>query len=215
MQWKKNCHKFIKIALDTKGKTMNDKIAFMAKCISLAIFCNASAINSIIMEDAMIEIKPIKFDQVGIVKRIIIESAFELWKTKPTIQDFEQELNTAGEFDDLDNVQEVYLNEGGAFFVLLVNEKIIGSGAIKRLTDEICELKRMWFLKEYRGKGLGLFLATELLAFAKEQGYKKVRLDVYYPEIQIAAVSLYRKLGFYEIAPYNNMPAKLFMEKIL
>jgi putative acetyltransferase len=94
-------------------------------------------------------------------------------------------------------------------------EKIVGAGAIKKCTDEICELKRMWFLKEYRGKGLGSQMAYQLLAFAKDHGYAKIRLDIYFPQVQDRAITLYKKLGFYEIAPYNDSPAKIFMEKVL
>jgi ribosomal protein S18 acetylase RimI-like enzyme len=48
--------------------------------------------------------------------------------------------------------------------------------------------------KEYRGKGLGRALLEHLLAFAQEQGYCKVTLEV--REDNIAAQTLYQSLGF-------------------
>lgn len=161
------------------------------------------------------EIKPIQLHQVKDVKQMIVTCAFELWQTHETIEELEKYLEEAGEFKDLNDVQITYLNNKGTFKVLIDNNNIVGAGAIRKLDEEICELRRMWFLKEYRGKGLGSKMAQKLLEFAKAEGYKKIRLDVYHPEMQMAAVALYKKLGFYEIPAYNKFPAKLWMEKVL
>jgi putative acetyltransferase len=63
---------------------------------------------------------------------------------------------------DLDDLNSHYFNNKGIFLVLIDNGMIVGSGAIRRLSDDICELKRMWFLKDYRGKGLGWKMAQML-----------------------------------------------------
>jgi putative acetyltransferase len=167
------------------------------------------------VENRMIKIKPIKQSQIAEAKKVITKSAFDIWKPKIILQEFEQNLIETKEFDDIDNVQKNYFDHNGIFLVLIDNEKVVGTGAIKYLSDDICELKRMWFLKEYQRKGLGFKLAHELIEFAQKQGYRKIRLDVYHPELQQAAVTLYKKLGFYEIEPYNTSNAKLFMEKII
>jgi putative acetyltransferase len=161
------------------------------------------------------EIKRIESDQVQHVKRIIIDCYFELLNPTITLEQFEKELEAHDEFEDLVNIQDSYFNNGGTFLVLVDQGKVIGSGAIRKFDGEICELMRLFFLKEYRGKGLGFKITQQLLAFAKEQGYKKIRLDVYYPELQKQAIALYKKLGFYEIPAYNNYPAQLWMEKML
>lgn len=166
------------------------------------------------LENTMIEIKPIELHQIEEVKKVIITSAFEIFKPSEPFEEFEKKVNTAEEFKDINTVQESYLNNG-IFLVLLDNNKVVGSGAIRALSNDICELKRMWFLKEYRGRGLGKLMTHKLLAFAQEKQYKKMRLDVYRPDVQEGAVVFYKKLGFYEIEPYNSSQAKLFMEKIL
>jgi len=175
------------------------------------VFC--MSMNSI-MGYEEVQIKLIELSQIEEVKHMMAASAFEVLQLPITIEEFEEELNKTNEYEDLDNVQSIYCDNKGVFYIALDNNKVIGSGAIKKLDDETCELKRMWFLKQYRGKGFGLAMANKLFEFAKNQGYKKIRLDVYFPDLQQQAVTFYKKLGFYEIKPYNNSPAKLFMEKI-
>ncbi len=185
---------------------MRTKITIVTLFLTMNIVC---------MNHEGLEIKPICLSQINEVKQMLTECAFELWHPYPTIEEFIKKLDETDEFKDLDALQSAYFDNNGIFYVLVDNNKIVGAGAIRWLTDELCELKRMWFLKEYRGRGLGLAMANKLLEFAKAQGYKKIRLDVYQPEMQTRAVAFYTKLGFYEIEPYNNSPAKLFMEKAL
>jgi ribosomal protein S18 acetylase RimI-like enzyme len=53
--------------------------------------------------------------------------------------------------------------------------------------------------KEYRGKGLGRALLDYIIAFAHEQGYCKITLEV--REDNIAAQKLYQSLGFEDTHP--------------
>lgn len=176
---------------------------------------NLYSSNSDNSELKTMQIKPIEVHQAHDVKKMILYCAHELWKLDYPIERLEQELDAVNEFEDLIDVRASYLDNGGLFLVLLDEDKIVGAGAIRRANDEVCELMRLWFYKEYRGKGFGSKIVNQLLAFAREKSYKKIRLDVYRPEIQTAAVALYKKLGFYEIPAYNNYPAKLWMEMVL
>ena len=159
-----------------------------------------------------IQIKQMEISQVQEVKHMIVESILQ--NLPMTIEDIE-ELDKQDEFADVFNVQSAYYDNGGMFYVVLDEDKIVGSGAIKKFDDETCELKRMWLLKPYIGHGYGLAMANKLFEFAKNHGYKRVVLDVYSPETQQKAVTFYKKLGFYEIKPYKKFLAKLYMEKIL
>jgi putative acetyltransferase len=116
---------------------------------------------------------------------------------------------------DIDDVESHYFDNGGTFLVVTDEERVVGSGAIRRLDNDICELKRMWLLKEYRGRGLGMKMAQMLLDFARSAGYKKIRLDLLNPQRQTQALKLYERLGFYAIERYNDMPCTVFMEKVL
>jgi putative acetyltransferase len=109
----------------------------------------------------MIEIKPIQSHQVEEVKRVIIAVCNEIWQLP------EEVIKHYDAMSDLDDVQSHYFDNKGTFLVLIDEERVVGSGAIRRLSDDICELKRMWFLKDYRGRGLGTKMAQRLLDFAK------------------------------------------------
>jgi putative acetyltransferase len=117
------------------------------------------------------------------------------------------------ESEDMDRISSVYSEPYGAFLVLLDGDRVVGTGAIRRLDEQTCELKRMWFLPAYRGKGYGARMSEALFEFARSAGYKRVRLDT--APILAAANRLYQRLGFYPIERYNNGPGTLFMEKCL
>ena len=86
---------------------------------------------------------------------------------------------------------------------------------MRHLQDRRCELKRLWYLKEYRGRGFGWQMAHQILEFATAKGYERMRLDVADGEKQAAAIKLYQQLGFSFIERYNDGPCTVFMEKVL
>ena len=159
----------------------------------------------------MVEIKPIKQHQIEQAKQVVLAVSLEIWDGVLT----EDELRGYDSMSDIDNVRSHYFDNNGTFLVLVEGEQVVGTGAIRKLDDEICELKRMWFLKEYRGQGLGWKMAQILFDFALAAGYQKIRLDLANEERQPDALKLYRKLGFYPIERYNDSPCHVFMEKLL
>lgn len=159
----------------------------------------------------MIEIKPIQKYQFEEAKRSVIAVNLDFWQGDLT----EEDLRRMDSMSDIENAQSHYFDNRGLFLVLLDNGQIVGTGAIRRLDDEICELKRMWFQQPYRGQGWGWEMAQMLLDFARQTGYQKVRLDLAKAERQSQAMKLYTKLGFYPIERYNDAPCEVFMEKCL
>ncbi|MBE9216090.1 GNAT family N-acetyltransferase [Plectonema cf. radiosum LEGE 06105] len=152
------------------------------------------------MKNKPIKITPIKQHQIDQVKQVVITVSLEIWNGLLN----EDDLKRYDSMSDIDNVQFHYFENNGTFLVLLEESRVVGTGAIRKLDDEICELKRMWFLKEYRGKGYGWQMVQILFNFAKQAGYQKVRLDLAREEHQTQAVKFYRKLGFYPIERYND-----------
>jgi putative acetyltransferase len=157
----------------------------------------------------MIEIKPIELDQVEEVQQVIVAVCHEIWQLS------EEVIRRYDAMSDLDNLRSHYFDNNGTFLVLIDEGRVVGSGAIRRLNNDICEVKRMWFLKAYRGRGLGTKMAQMLLDFARKKGYKKVRLDTTDEQKQAQAIQLYQRLGFYFIERYNDSSCTRFMEKIL
>lgn len=157
----------------------------------------------------MLEIKPIQPYQVAEVKRVILIVCHEIWQLPLEV------IRCYDNLSDLDDLKLHYFNNNGIFLVLIDHGNIVGCGAIRRLSNDICELKRMWFLKDYRGKGLGCEMAQVLLDFAKKNGYKKVRLNTVDKLKQAQALKLYKRLGFSLIERYNDSSSTVFMEKLL
>jgi len=119
--------------------------------------------------------------------------------------------DSKGVLEDMDDIRKSYFDDDGTFLVMVDGEQIVGTGAIKKWDTEICELKRLWFLKEYRGKGLGYSMILELFSFARNKGYQRVRLKTD-PVAQSQAVNFYKRLGFHEIQPHAPQDDDIDME---
>jgi putative acetyltransferase len=91
----------------------------------------------------------------------------------------------------------------------------VGGMIALRPVDEpgVCEMKRLYVRPAFRGQALGRMLVEELIAQAREIGYRRMRLDTIQGKMD-RAITLYRVLGFREIPPYYASPVKetLFLE---
>jgi putative acetyltransferase len=148
-----------------------------------------------------LEIQRLDDSQIEAAKAVVTSGALEFFGHPPQA------------FDDMENIAAQYREPTGIFLSLTDNGRVVGTGAIRRLDDETCELKRMWFLPEYRGKGYGTKISERLFQFARAAGYKRVWLDTV-PVLE-AANRMYRRLGFEPIERYNDGPGTIFMEKRL
>ena len=111
----------------------------------------------------------------------------------------------------MDDIQKNYFENGGVFFVILDDEELIGTGAIRYYSGEMCELKRLWLLTEHQGKGLGYRMIQELFSIARGMRYKKIRLDTD-PNSQKRAYDLYKRIGFRDLHPHPDHPDDIVME---
>jgi carbonic anhydrase len=126
----------------------------------------------------------------------------------PCVEDFERELNA---------LPGAYAPPSGR--LLLANHEStenamesIGCGALRKLQQDVCEMKRLFVRPAYRGQGVGLKLVEELIAEAQSIGYARMVLDTL--PTMYNAHKLYRSLGFREIPAYwkNPIPGVLFFE---
>jgi GNAT superfamily N-acetyltransferase len=106
-----------------------------------------------------------------------------------------------------------YAPPDGRLLLAYEDDELAGCVALRRLSDEICEMKRLFLRQGFHGRGLGRELVNSILSEARSMGYRRMRLDTL-PEHMGSAISLYRSVGFKEIAPYYNnpVPGALFME---
>ena len=153
----------------------------------------------------MIEIRRIEPHEWPAAKRIVYRVAHAIFKETRPLEEMITHFDSRGTLDDMDNIQKNYFENDGIFLVTTLNDEIIGTGAIRKLEGDICELKRLWLLNEQHSQGLGFRMMQELLSFARAYGYKRIRLETD-AVAQSRAVEFYKRLGFYEIPIPNATP---------
>lgn len=116
---------------------------------------------------------------------------------------------------DIADIQHNYM-ENGCFWCLFDNGILAGTVALRTIDTEnnTVELKRMFVLPEYQGKGYGRLLLNHAISYAKKQKFKKICLDT--RKQFSAAQHLYKSSGFQETEKYNdNERAELYFELLL
>ena len=102
----------------------------------------------------------------------------------------------------------------GAFLVASVDGEPVACGGVKLTTPGVGSLKRMWVAGSARGTGLGRRMLLALEAEARELGVTTLRLET--NRALAEAISLYRRSGYAQVAPFNADPyADFWFEKRL
>lgn len=107
-------------------------------------------------------------------------------------------VGTAYADPSLDCLHADYQLPSSSYFVFEHQDKIVGGAGIAPVEDKhyqhICELQKMYFLDEARGKGWGQLMMNRCLEFAQQQNYRYVYIETL-PTMK-AAQHLYLKNGF-------------------
>jgi len=82
------------------------------------------------------------------------------------------------------------------------NDKPVSCGAIKEFSPDTVEVKRMFTIPEYRGRGIAALILKELEQWAEELSYKKCILET--GKKQPEAIRLYEKNGYNRIPNYGQ-----------
>jgi GNAT superfamily N-acetyltransferase len=94
---------------------------------------------------------------------------------------------------DLFDIARVYAGRG-RFWMAMDGDRVIGTGALREKSAEMAEVKQMYLLADYRGKGIGLALLEKVVGFARAQGYRRLELGTVASLKR--AVKLYERYGF-------------------
>jgi len=162
----------------------------------------------------MIEIRRIQSEEWATAKQVVYRVAHILFARGRDLETFIAQHEAIHELKDMDDIEKNYFSNGGTFLVMFDEGQMICTGAIRHLKGDVCELKRLWLLTEYQGQGFGYRMLQELLKFAREHGYKSVRLETD-PHAQNRAVEFYKQAGFHEIASYTDRADEVVMEILL
>lgn len=102
---------------------------------------------------------------------------------------------------ELDTLSAAYASEEAIYYVVAVQDEIVGGAGIAPFPCEIpgiCELQKMYLLPESRGMGIGQALMDKLLQMAENRGYRGCYLETFHTMSE--AIRLYKKFGF-ELLP--------------
>lgn len=133
-------------------------------------------------------------ESLNAVRSILVHYA-GLRRYDEALGDFQHELNLLpGNYSPPDGC------------LLLASWQAIPAGVVayQAIEEGVCEMKRMFVLPEFQGKGIGQALGQRLIGEAKKAGFSYMRLDTH--PWMTTAQGLYEKLGFVEIGRYNDNP---------
>lgn len=125
-------------------------------------------------------------------------------------------FTTKAFFAEINQMPTGYEPPEGICLLAYYNGVAVGTVALRRLDQSLCEMKRLYVKPQARGTGLGKKLVEELIVQGKKLGYSRMRLDNS-RSAMAKANALYSALGFYEIERYNDNSVSdaYFMERIL
>ena len=128
---------------------------------------------------------------------------------KMTLSDLAEIANNlTSDFDEFWNssiLESEIKNPFSQYIIAKINKEIVGFAGVIDTVDQL-EITNIVVRKDFRKKGIGNELLTELIKLAKENGKEKITLDV--NNTNLAAIKLYEKNGFKNVGfrtkYYNN-----------
>ena len=136
-------------------------------------------------------------------QKLIIDLDKDLWLRYPDVQQ---------NFDTLNFIDE-------SARIILAHESVdaIGCGCFRPMKEKgVIEIKRMYVVSSFRGRGIGKLILRKLEQWAVEDGFTQSKLEtgINQPE----AIAAYEKSGYDRISnyePYENSVESICMMKIL
>jgi putative acetyltransferase len=106
---------------------------------------------------------------------------------------------------ELHCMYETYRDTDGEYFVVEENEtgRVLGGAGFSRLKgttkeEAVCELQKLYFLPELRGKGLAKQILSICFERAARMGFRHMYLETI--PAMTAAINLYEKFGFQRLS---------------
>lgn len=144
-------------------------------------------------------------EQAGILIREYLE-----WLNEHIKHEYALEFDVDAMIEsDLSDSQKFHPRDG-RFYLARYDKTIAGVGCLKKLTEGVGEIQRMYVLPSFRGKGMGRAIVNRLIDDARSIGYRQLKLESL--EFLKEAHSLYRSVGFHEIDAYADNSMKSYQD---
>jgi len=96
---------------------------------------------------------------------------------------------------DLADIEMMYIQAGGWFEVIEDKSgRLLGTYGLFPLNDMTCELRKMYFLPEIRGIGLGREILERAVRHARRLGFQTMVLETI--SVLERAIHIYQRFGF-------------------
>jgi putative acetyltransferase len=96
---------------------------------------------------------------------------------------------------DISDLEAHYIARGGVFELIEdARGRLLGTCGLYPMDEETVELRKMYFSKALRGRGIGKQTLARMIAKARELGFRKIYLET--ARVLREAVALYEKFGF-------------------
>jgi GNAT superfamily N-acetyltransferase len=96
--------------------------------------------------------------------------------------------------EEIDRVAAYYCERGGAFWVALRNEKVVGMFGLEPAAPDAMELRRMYVDPSVRRSGIARLMLQSAEAECRRLDVRRLELST--SELQPAALELYRHAGY-------------------
>lgn len=104
---------------------------------------------------------------------------------------------------DISDIETNYIKRGGLFEVIEDEEgNLLGTVGLYPVDEETVELRKMYFVKAFRGKGFGKKTLKRMIEKAGELGFKKIYLET--ASVLKVAIKLYEKFGFQPVVDLHS-----------
>lgn len=142
--------------------------------------------------------QPVVIDQM---KEVVIRSATNadcervVALVSTVLAEFQLPFDPDSKDADLKDIEGSYFEAGGVFELIEDSHgKLLGTYGLFPLNDKQCELRKMYFLPEVRGVGLGKQVLDRAIEHARRLGFSAIVLETI--SVLKRAIYLYTRFGF-------------------
>ena len=111
------------------------------------------------------------------------------------LSEYGLEPDPAGTDRDISDIEAHYMTRGGTFELIEdASGNLLGTVGLYPMNAETVELRKMYFAKTLRGRGVGRQTLQRMIDKARLLGYQRLYLET--ASVLKEAVALYEKFGF-------------------
>lgn len=143
----------------------------------------------------------------------LFEEYFDFLRTDvDKVDDLNQVPPLAGYREEIASLPGKFAPPEGRLLLACVDGEPAGCVAFYKLADGVCEVKRLWSRREFRGRKVGRLLVETLISEARKAGYHTMLLSTV--NVLKEAQSLYSSVGFRQTEPFFDMPPEMLANEV-